>query len=122
MKNFILEFKQFAMRGSVIDLAVGIIIGGAFQKIVSSLVGDIALPALSPILGGVDFTSIKLGPILIGNFLQTTLDFIIIAFFIFLVIKGVNSLKKKEEKSETPNKQELLLAEIRDLLKTKQTN
>jgi large conductance mechanosensitive channel len=119
MKNFILEFKQFAMRGSVIDLAVGIIIGGAFQKIVSSLVGDIALPAISPILGGVDFTSIKLGPILIGNFLQTTLDFIIIAFFIFLLVKGVNTLKKKEEKVETPNKQELLLTEIRDLLKSK---
>ena len=117
MKNFILEFKEFAVRGNVIDLAIGIIIGGAFQKIVSSLVGDIALPALSPILGGVNFNSIHLGPFAIGSFLQATLDFVIIAFFVFLVVKGINSLKRKSGGAPSVNKQEQLLTEIRDLLK-----
>jgi len=121
MKNFVKEFKQFAMRGSVVDLAVGIIIGGAFQKIVSSLVSDVALPALSPIMGNIDFTSLRLGPVAIGNFLEAMIDFLIIAFFVFLIVKGINSLKKEEAKKESepkpPSKEEQLLTEIRDLLK-----
>ena len=117
MKKFIAEFKDFATKGNVIDLAIGIIIGGAFQKIVSSLVGDIALPALSPVLGGVNFSSIHLGSLAVGNFIQTALDFIIIASFIFLIVKGVNSLRKENPQTPTINKQEQLLTEIRDLLK-----
>jgi large conductance mechanosensitive channel len=117
MKNFFQEFKQFAMQGNVIDLAVGIIIGGAFQKIVSSLVGDIAMPAFNPILGGLEFKEIHLGNLAVGNFIEATLDFVIIAFFLFLIIKVVNKLKKENPKEEEVNKQEQLLTEIRDLLK-----
>ena len=127
------EFKTFAMRGNVLDMAVGIIIGGAFGKIVSSLVADIIMPPIGMLIGGINFTdwSIKLhngvieaGQIVkpavtlnIGNFIQTVFDFIIIAFSIFLVIKAVNTFNKKKEATATPNKQEELLTEIRDLLK-----
>jgi large conductance mechanosensitive channel len=136
------EFKAFAMRGNVVDMAVGIIIGGAFGKIVSSVVADVIMPPIGLLLGGVKFTDLKivlkdaiLDPtgavttqavsINYGNFIQTTVDFLIIAFAIFMMIKAMNSLKKKEEvpaeapAPPPPTKEEILLTEIRDLLKQK---
>jgi len=134
MKKWINELKAFAMRGNVLDMAVGIIIGGAFGKIVSSLVADIIMPPIGVLLGGINFTEWKIklyeavienGEVIkpavtlnIGNFTQTLFDFIIIVFAIFLFIKFVNTFnKKKEEAPAGPTKQEELLAEIRDLLK-----
>jgi large conductance mechanosensitive channel len=122
MKNFIKEFKEFAVRGSVIDLAVGIIIGGAFQKIVTSFVNDIVLAAVNPLLGGQDFNKLHLGSLNIGNFIGATLDFVIVAFFVFLLVKGINSIRKDDKKKENLSKQEQLLVEIRDLLKKKEAN
>jgi large conductance mechanosensitive channel len=119
MKNFIQEFKKFVMRGNVIDLAVGIIVGGGFQKIITSLVNDVVMPVISPVLGVVDFKDLKLGNVLIGNFISATLDFIILAFFVFLIVKGVNSLKREKDQPQNMNKEEELLTEIRDLLKNK---
>jgi large conductance mechanosensitive channel len=131
------EFKEFAMRGNVVDLAVGIIIGGAFGKIVSSVVNDIIMPPIGIIVGGVDFKDLKFilkeaeGDIVAvtlnyGNFLQTTFDFIIIAFAVFAMIKAMNTMKKKEAEAPAapaappaPTKEETLLTEIRDLLKNK---
>ena len=119
MTNFLNEFKKFIARGSVIDLAVGLAIGASFQKIVSSLVNDVVFPSLSPLLNHTNFNEWTLGPILIGSFLKATVDFLVIAFFIFLVVKFMNRFRKKEEdaKKVEVNKQELLLTEIRDLLK-----
>ena len=137
--SFISEFKQFAMKGNVVDMAVGVIIGGAFGKIVSSIVADIIMPPIGWLIGGVDFSSLKVNlpvnplapegtePVSInyGAFIQNTIDFLIIALCIFLLIKGINKLmKKKEEESApaeepTPSKEEVLLTEIRDLLKEK---
>lgn len=126
MKKFFEEFKAFATKGNVVDMAVGVIIGGAFGKIVSSLVSDIIMPLIGIILGGINFTnlSITLGSAVIkyGNFLQMVIDFLIIAFSIFVVIKIANALKRKkeiEEKVEEVKKDEqiILLEEIRDLLK-----
>jgi len=116
------EFKQFAIKGNVIDLAVGVIIGGAFGKIVTSLVKDVIMPLISLIIGGVDFdfTKLHIGPLNYGLFLQSIIDFFIIAFSIFLFIKLIFHFKKKEEavKEEVKaNRTEELLAEIRDLLK-----
>ena len=123
------EFKEFAMKGNVIDMAVGVIIGAAFGKIVSSLVGDVIMPPLGQLLAGVDFTQLakQVGtapdgaPILLkyGAFLQTVLDFIIIAFVIFMAIKGLNKLKKPPAAAPppAPARTEVLLEEIRDLLK-----
>ncbi len=133
------EFKDFAMRGNVLDMAVGIIIGGAFGKIVSSVVSDIIMPPIGLLIGGVNFTELKVTlkeasvdaaghlvpavTINYGNFVQITFDFIIVAFAIFLLIKGINSLKRIENKPEeapappTMSKEEELLTEIRDLLK-----
>ena len=130
------EFKKFALKGNAIDMAVGIIIGGAFGKIVSSLVADVIMPPVGMLVGGVNFTEWKIvlhhavieaGEVVkpsitmnIGNFIQTITDFIIIAFSIFLVVKAINSLKqKKEAVSSGPTKQEELLSEIRDILKNK---
>jgi len=122
------EFKEFAMRGNVVDMAVGIIIGGAFGKIVSSLVNDVIMPPIGMAMGGVDFSdlAIALGEgeeaasINYGLFINNVLDFLIVAFAIFMVIKGMNSLKKKEEEKPEeppkPSKEETLLTEIRDLL------
>ena len=122
------EFKAFAMRGNVVDMAVGIVIGGAFGKIVSSLVADVIMPPIGMLMGGVDFSqlAIALGEgegaasINYGMFINTVLDFIIIAFAIFMVIKGLNSMKKKEEAKPAeppkPSSEEKLLTEIRDLL------
>ncbi len=120
--SFFSEFKAFAMRGNVIDLAVGVIIGGAFGKIISSLVDGIIMPVLGLILGGIDITAktITVGHAVIkwGAFLQSVIDFTLIAFSIFLFIKLINMIHKKEEAQPTPpSTQELLLTEIRDLLK-----
>lgn len=119
------EFREFAVKGNVIDLAVGVIIGGAFGKIVSSLVNDLIMPLVGIIIGGHDFSglSIKIGAaqILYGNFIQTVVDFLIISFSIFIFIRYLNKLKRKkveeEEVVETPDQTEVLLTEIRDLLK-----
>ncbi|HOX82908.1 MAG TPA: large conductance mechanosensitive channel protein MscL [Chryseolinea sp.] len=116
------EFKAFAMRGNVIDLAVGVIIGGAFGKIVSSFVADIVMPVVNPLIPGGDWKTIEVGPgIKLGNFFGTVVDFLIIAFVIFLAIKGINAAKKKEEAAPAPPAAPpadiVLLTEIRDLLK-----
>ena len=135
------EFKEFAMRGNVVDMAVGIIIGAAFGKIITSFVSDVLLPPLGMIIGGTDFTSFKIqlsepvisaGKIVsqgaslnYGNFLQVTVDFIIIAFAIFMMIKMMNRFMKRNEvpaapaAPPAPSNEELLLTEIRDLLKNK---
>lgn len=135
--GFLKEFKEFAMRGSVVDLAVGVIIGGAFGKIVTSLVNDLIMPPIGYLTGGIDFSEMKyvIQPgdeaneiaetaIAYGNFINVVIEFLIIAFCIFLVIKGINSLKRKEEEVPAappePTKEEVLLTEIRDLLKAKQ--
>jgi large conductance mechanosensitive channel len=124
------EFKEFAMKGNVVDLAVGVIIGAAFGKIVSSLVGDIFMPTFGKIIGGVNFSdlAINLGKdptgkdvlIKYGAFLQTTFDFLIIALVLFMVIKGINRLKRPAHAAPAepapPPKSEILLEEIRDLL------
>ncbi|MEG0795369.1 MAG: large-conductance mechanosensitive channel protein MscL [Odoribacter sp.] len=136
--SFIKEFKTFAMRGNVIDMAVGIIIGGAFGKIVASAVSDLIMPPIGLLIGGVKFENLKIilkqahtdiatGKITdavsinYGNFIGTALDFIIIAFCIFMFIKLMNGMKKKEETlpapPPAPTKEEELLTEIRDLLK-----
>jgi large conductance mechanosensitive channel len=126
------EFKEFAMKGNVVDMAVGIIIGGAFGKIISSFVSDVLMPPIGLLLGGMDFSKLALTlksgsegvePVLLnyGMFINTTIDFIIIAFAIFMAIKALNSMKKKEEAKPVPppapTKEETLLGEIRDLLK-----
>lgn len=134
------EFKEFAMRGNVIDLAVGVVIGGAFGKIVASLVADVIMPPIGLLVGGVNFTDLKLEmkpaevvdgvekaavTMNYGNFLQVTFDFIIVAFAIFMFIKLINKLNRKKEEAPAPpappapTKEEVLLTEIRDLLKTK---
>ncbi|MDB5257305.1 MAG: Large-conductance mechanosensitive channel [Chitinophagaceae bacterium] len=137
MSSFLKKFKDFAMRGNVVDLAVGIIIGAAFGKIVTSLVSDIIMPPIGVIVGGVDFEELKLPihsavdaagkplpPVTInyGTFLQTTVDFVIVAFAVFLLIQLITRLQKKEEdKPAEPavTNEEKLLTEIRDLLKNK---
>ena len=135
------EFKEFAMRGNVVDMAVGIIIGAAFGKIISSFVTDILMPPLGMIIGGTDFRSLRIQlsePVIsggkmvstgtslnYGNFIQVTVDFLIIAFAIFMMIKMMNRFMKKNEAlveapaPPEPSKEELLLTEIRDLLKKK---
>ena len=122
------EFKEFAMKGNVIDLAVGVIVGAAFGKIVSSLVGDVIMPPLGVMIGGINFSDLALtlgtdpkgAPVLLkyGSFLQTVFDFLIIAFVIFLAIKGINKLKKPPAPAADapPPRQEVLLQEIRDAL------
>ena len=129
--GMIKEFKDFAVKGNVVDMAVGIIIGVAFGKVVSSVVGDLIMPPIGLILGGMDFSNLSIvlkeavdkAPAVTlnyGKFIQTIIDFVIIAFSIFILVKGINSLKRKqEEEPAEPPKQEVLLAEIRDLLKNK---
>lgn len=129
--GFIKEFKEFAMKGNVMDMAVGVIIGGAFGKIVSSLVDDVLMPLIGKITGGVDFTSLAVtlgegenaAKLNYGTFIQNIIDFLIIAFCIFLMIKGMNKLNKKKEEEPAPepepSNEEKLLGEIRDLLKNK---
>lgn len=135
------EFKEFAMKGNVMDMAIGIIIGGAFGKIVASFVADVLMPPLGLLIGGVNFQDLKIVlteavldasgaetaaavSINYGNFIQVTFDFIIIAFAIFMMVKAMNAAKKKEEAAPAapaappaPSNEEVLLSEIRDLLK-----
>ncbi|HDX8644406.1 large-conductance mechanosensitive channel protein MscL [Aeromonas dhakensis] len=133
--SLIQEFKAFASRGNVIDMAVGIIIGAAFGKIVSSFVGDVIMPPIGLILGGVDFSDLAVtlkaaegsAPAVViayGKFIQTIIDFLIISFAIFMGLKAINTLKKKQEEEAAapagPTKDQELLAEIRDLLKSQQ--
>lgn len=132
--SIIKEFKAFAIKGNVVDLAVGVIIGTAFGKIVSSLVGDVVMPPIGYLIGGVNFSDLAFtlpallegqAPVKVayGKFLQTLIDFTIIAFVIFMVIKVINRLRRKEEAAPaapTPSNEELLLREIRDLLKEQQ--
>lgn len=142
MNKTLKEFKDFAMRGNVVDMAVGVIIGGAFGKIVSSVVSDVIMPPLGILIGGVNFSDLRLTlkeagldaagkeipavTLNYGNFFQTVFDFLIIAFSIFLFIKLINKLVKKKETDSSekqtppqPSKEEVLLSEIRDLLKEK---
>ena len=132
MANFIQEFKDFAMRGNVMDMAVGVIIGGAFGKIITSLVDDILMPAIGMLTGNVDFTTLvcKIGEgeggavLKYGTFIQNIIDFLIVAFCIFLMIKAMNKLTAKKEEEPAPEApagptQEELLTEIRDLLAKK---
>jgi large conductance mechanosensitive channel len=132
--SIVKEFKEFAMRGNVIDLAVGVIIGAAFGKIVTSLVNDVIMPPIGYITGGIDFKNLKIilkqgdptkkiadVAINYGNFVNTVIEFLIVAFCIFLMVKAINSLKKPEEvpapvADPEPTKEEVLLTEIRDLL------
>lgn len=114
------EFKNFALKGNVVDLAVGIVIGAAFGAIISSMVDDVIMPIVGLIIGGVDFSSLVWGPIAIGLFINAIVKFVIIAFALFLVVKGMNSMKKKEEAAPSaPAADLVLLTEIRDLLKKK---
>jgi large conductance mechanosensitive channel len=128
------EFKEFAVKGNVVDLAVGIIIGAAFGKIVTALVSGVIMPPIGLLLGGVDFSDLAIvlkeaageAPAVVisyGAFIQTVVDFAIVAFAIFMLVKAINSLKKKEEAAPkappAPSAEEVLLTEIRDLLKTK---
>jgi large conductance mechanosensitive channel len=128
MKKILNEFKDFIARGNVIDLAVGVIVGSAFGKIVTSLVSDILMPIIGVILGGIDFTNLTIkfndATIYYGNFIQNIVDFLIVAFCIFMFVKAINALtsktKKKEVKEEPKKSDEvILLEEIRDLLKKK---
>ena len=117
------EFKKFALRGNVLDLAIGVIVGAAFGKIVSSFVNDIMMPVLNPLIPNGDWKTIQVGPgIKLGSFMGTIIDFIIVAFVVFLIVKAVNKFNKKEEVKQeeiAPSNEEKLLAEIRDLLKQK---
>lgn len=130
--GMISEFKDFAMRGNVVDMAVGIVIGGAFGKIVSSFVADVLMPPIGLLMGGVDFSDLSIVlkeavgeaaavTMNYGVFIQTVVDFIIIAFAIFLVVKAMNSMKQEEEAAPEappePSKEEVLLTEIRDALR-----
>ena len=127
------EFKSFAMRGNVVDMAVGIVIGGAFGKIVSSFVADVLMPPIGLLLGNVDFSNLAVTlqaasegteavMLRYGQFIQTVVDFLIIAFAIFMVVKAMNSVTKKEEEAPAappkPSKEEVLLTEIRDALRS----
>jgi len=131
------EFRDFAMRGNVVDLAVGVIIGAAFGKIVTSLVNDVIMPPIGYLTGGIDFKNLKIFikhgdpakkiadvTINYGNFINTVIEFVIVAFCIFIMVKAINSLKREEEApapapEPAPTKEEVLLTEIRDLLAAK---
>ncbi len=140
MSKFINEFREFAVRGNAMDMAVGVIIGGAFGKIVTSIVNDVIMPPIGWLIGGVNFTDLKVtlpavnigletmeeATINYGNFIQTLIDFTIISFCVFMLVKAVNAIarRKKEEAAPTPapaepSAEEKLLTEIRDLLKSK---
>lgn len=139
MKKFFKEFREFIEKGNAFDLAVGVVIGGAFSKIVSSLVDDIIMPVLGVIVGGIDFSNLTIdfgnASIKYGSFLQNVVDFLIVAFCIFIVIRSINSIKSRVQKLEEKRKKEekkeeikeevvksdevLLLEEIRNLLKKK---
>lgn len=132
MKKFMNEFKAFAMRGNVIDLAVGVIVGGAFSSITTSLINDIVMPIIGIFLGGADFSSLvivlpnlfgteEVNQIMLGNFIGAIINFIILAFVVFVMVRALNKLHKQPEAAPpappAPSTEELLLTEIRDLLK-----
>ncbi len=123
--GFVSEFKEFISKGSVLDLAVGVIIGAAFGKIVSSLTDDIIMPVVGLALGHVDFSNIVAGPMKIGLFINAIINFLIIAVIIFFIVKGANSIKKKPEPvvvvndPPAPSKEEVLLTQIRDALRSR---
>ena len=133
MKKIMGEFKEFISRGSVLDLAVGVIIGGTFTTIVNSLVGDIIMPLIGAIFGGIDFTNLSValgndGQLHYGNFIQAVVNFLLVAFAVFMMVKAINTVRsklekkkeeeeKEEEKEEEPSEEVLLLREIRDSLK-----
>ncbi len=132
--SMVKEFKEFVMRGNVMDMAVGIVIGAAFGKIVSSLVTDVIMPPIGLLIGGVNFTNLKFpignsvsggDPVTVnyGAFFQAVVDFVIVAFAIFMVVKAVNRMKRKQAESPSvppaPTRDQVLLTEIRDLLKTR---
>lgn len=125
--SFVKEFKEFAMKGNIVDLAVAVVLGGAFGAIVNSLVNNILMPLLGVITGGTDLTGLKFtvgdADVTYGVFLQSIITFVLIAFALFVAIKGINKLKKQKEVAPpapaAPTKEEILLAEIRDILKNK---
>lgn len=123
--GFVSEFKEFISKGNVLDLAVGVIIGAAFGKIVSSLTDDIIMPIVGLGLGHVDFSNIVVGPLKIGLFINAVINFLIIAVIIFFIVKGANSINKKPEpvvvvdEPATPSKEEVLLTQIRDALRSR---
>jgi large conductance mechanosensitive channel len=132
--SLVQEFKEFAIKGNVVDMAVGVIIGAAFGKIVTSFVTDVIMPPLGVLIGGVDFSSLSVklvaasagAPAVVvsyGKFIQTVVDFAIVAAVIFIVVKAINAMKKKAEAAPpapaAPSAQEVLLGEIRDLLKSR---
>ena len=124
MRNLLKEFREFAIKGNVVDLAVGVIIGTAFGKIVSSLVADIIMPLIGILIGGIQYEDLVIefgdAQVTYGKFLQNVIDFIIIAFVIFVMVKLINRFRRQEEpKAAPPPRQEQLLEEIRDLLKRK---
>ena len=123
--SIVKEFREFAIKGNVVDLAVGVIIGAAFGKIVASAVGDIAMPMIGTLIGGIDFSGLAIqvgnAKILYGKFIQTCIDFVIVAWAIFIAVKVINRLKREEPAAPAapaaPPRQEVLLEEIRDLLR-----
>jgi large conductance mechanosensitive channel len=124
--SIVKEFREFAVKGNVVDLAVGVIIGAAFGKIVASLVEDLVMPVVGSLLGGLNFSGLAVqfgaATLKYGKFIQTGVDFLIVAAVIFLAVKLINRMKREEEKPPapvTPPRQELLLEEIRDILKAK---
>lgn len=144
--GFVKEFKEFALRGNLIDLAIGVVIGGAFGKLTTSFIGDVVMPPIGKLMGNVDFSQLKYvmqagvaevkdssGAVITpavaevavkyGAFLNTVIDFLIVAFVMFMVIKAMNRMKKKQEEAPAappePSKEEVLLSEIRDILKSK---
>ena len=122
--SFLKDFKEFALKGNIMDLAVAVIIGGAFGKIVSSFVGDIVMPLINPLMPGGDWRTMEVGPgVLIGSFLGNVLDFLVIAFVIFMMLKAINKIRKEEQTTPAappgPTNEEKLLMEIRDALRNR---
>ena len=121
MKKLLEEFKTFALKGNVLDMAVGVVVGGAFTSIVNSLVADVLTPIISLVTPGMDFSAWHIGPIMVGNFINAVVSFVILAACVFAIVKAMNALMRKKEDAPAPppapSKEEVLLAEIRDLLK-----
>ena len=125
MKKLLEEFKTFALKGNVLDMAVGVVVGGAFTSIVNSVVADVLTPIISLVTPGMDFSAWHIGPIMIGNFINAVVSFLILAACVFAIVKGMNALTSKKEEAPAPapepapSKEEVLLTEIRDLLAAK---
>ena len=125
MKKLLEEFKTFALKGNVLDMAVGVVVGGAFTSIVNSVVADVLTPIISLVTPGMDFSAWHIGPIMIGNFINAVVSFLILAACVFAIVKGMNALMRKKEEAPAPtpepapSKEEVLLTEIRDLLAAK---